>query len=178
MKIRVFNPRTRRYSSAMINRLFIAAFLTVILSVGVPTPIQAQDAVTTTESTRLSEAAARKAALKAKEQAELRIEEDMVTMGSLVEALAKNLGQLHYLRTLCFGKNDQKWRIRAGEMMELESPGDVARRRELVRAFNAGYYQEESRHAKCSQSVSIDAAALAENGRSVATMLGDPYREY
>ena len=157
----------------MFNRLFITAIIAMTLSV----PVTAQDAVTTKETARLSEAEARKAALKAKEEAELRIEEDMVTMGSLVEALAKNLGQLHYLRTLCFGKNDQKWRVRAGEMMTLEAPGDDTRRRELVRAFNAGYYKEESRHAKCSQSVSIDAAALAENGRSVASMLGDPYRE-
>lgn len=158
----------------MLKRLFIAVFFAAILTEAVT----AQDAVTSTEQARLSEAEARKAALKAKEEAEIRIEEDMVTMGSLVEALAKNLGQLHYLRTLCFGKNDQKWRTRAGEMMALESPNDDTRRRQLVRAFNAGYYQEESRHAKCSQSVSIDAAALAENGRSVATMLGDPYREH
>jgi len=49
-------------------------------------------------------------ALKAREEAELRVEADMQTMTNIVEALSKNLGQIHYLRTLCFGSNDQKWR--------------------------------------------------------------------
>jgi len=157
--------------------MFTRHMILVLAALALAAPVTAQDARTTSVQAEATAAADRAAALKAKEDAELRIEEDMVTMGSLVEALSKNLGQLHYLRTLCFGKNDQKWRLRAGQMMDIESSGDDTRRRELVRAFNAGYYQEESRHAKCSQSVSIDAAALAENGRSVATMLGDPYRE-
>ncbi len=121
--------------------------------------------------------AARQAALAAREAAEIRVEATMVTMSSLVEAMARNLGQMHYLRTLCFGNDDQKWRSHAGQMLNLEAPDDKARRRELIRAFNAGYYQEEGRHEKCSQAVSIDAAALAENGRHLASMLGDPYRE-
>lgn len=152
----------------------IAVCLTFTAFVGV---VQAQETPRASETTTVSTEQAREDALKAKEDAELRIENDMVNMGSLVEALAKNLGQLHYLRTLCFGQNDQTWRIRAGEMMELEAMSNGDRKRELIRAFNAGYYQEESRHESCAQSVSIDAAALAENGRSLAAMLGDPYRE-
>lgn len=114
---------------------------------------------------------------KAREAAELRVEADMVKMNNLVEALAKNLGQLHYLRTLCFGSDDQKWRDYASKMMNLEAGNDSARKRNLVRAFNVGYYQEKDRFETCSQSVSVDAAALAENGRHIASMLGDPYRE-
>ena len=119
----------------------------------------------------------RRAALKAKETAELRIEADMITMSNLVEALSKNLGQMHYLRGLCYGAEDQKWRDYAGRMIELEIQGDGARREKLVRAFNAGYYQEQARHAQCGSAVAVDAAALAENGRHLASMLGDPYRQ-
>lgn len=133
----------------------------------------AQDAMTDREKA----AAAKKAALKARETAELRIEADMVTMNNLVEALAKNLGQMHYLRTLCFGDTDQKWRDIASEMMNIESGEDLEEKRLLIRAFNAGYYQEQGRHASCSSAVSVDAAALAENGRHISTMLADPYRE-
>lgn len=122
-------------------------------------------------------AAAKKAALNARRNAELRIEADMVTMNNLVEALAKNMGQMHFLRTLCFGENDQKWREFASEMMNIESDDDVEEKRGLIRAFNAGYYQEQNRHSECSSSVSVDAAALAENGRHISTMLSDPYRE-
>lgn len=133
----------------------------------------AQDAMTEREKA----AAAKKAALQAREEAELRVEADMITMNNLVEALAKNLGQMHYLRTLCFGEGDQKWRDLASEMMTIESGDDTDEKRDLIRAFNAGYYQEEGRHNQCSSAVSADAAALAENGRHISSMLSDPYRE-
>ena len=116
--------------------------------------------------------------LAAREAAELRVEEDMVKMTSLLEALAKNLGQMHYLRTLCFGEQDQQWRNYMAQMMEVEAANDSTKQRELTQAFNAGFYQEQTRHTSCDQSVSVNVAALAENGRSVARMLGDPYREF
>ena len=133
----------------------------------------AQDAMTERERV----AVAKKAALKAREEAELRVEADMITMNNLVEALAKNLGQIHYLRALCFGESDQKWRDFATEMIEIESADNADEKRDLIKAFNAGYYQEEGRHKQCSKAVSADAAALAENGRHISTMLADPYRE-
>jgi len=116
-------------------------------------------------------------ALKAREEAELRVESDMQSMTNIVEALSKNLGQIHYLRTLCFGSNDQKWRNYANEMMLVEAPNDKDRRSQFIRAFNAGYYQEQDRHDRCSNKVSVDVAALAENSRNLAAMLGDPFRE-
>lgn len=147
--------------------------ISALLTLSAPQLASAQDAMTERETA----AAAKAAALKAREEAELRIEADMVTMNNLVEALSKNLGQMHYLRTLCFGDSDQKWREYASQMMNIEAGEDSAQRRQLIRAFNAGFYQEEGRHANCSQAVSVDAAALAENGRHISTMLGDPYRE-
>ena len=125
----------------------------------------------------LTERQKRALAAQAREAAELRVEEDMVTMTSLVEALSKNLGQIHYLRTLCFGPDDQKWRNYGQRMMTVEANGDQDRHRQLVRAFNAGYYQEKDRHTQCTKEVSVDVAALAENGRHISSMLGDPYRE-
>jgi len=154
---------------------WLMTFTIVLLSTSsmVVGPAYAQDAMTAREKA----AAAKKAALKAREEAELRVEADMVTMNNLVEALAKNLGQMHYLRTLCFGDTDQKWRDFAAEMMSIEANSDIDEKRELIRAFNAGYFQEEGRHKECSRAVSADAAALAENGRHISSMLADPYRE-
>lgn len=137
-------------------------------------PTYAQDAAA---EKPLTERQKRAQAAKAREAAELRVERDMVTMTSLVEALSKNIGQIHYLRTLCFGPNDQKWRDYGQRMMEVEAGGDPERHRQLVRAFNAGYYQEKTRHSQCTNEVSVDVAALAENGRHISSMLGDPYRE-
>ncbi len=111
------------------------------------------------------------------EQAEERIDENMVTMSNLVEALANHLGQLHFLRTLCYGTEDQKWRQTASSMMDVETPLDGSRRRELIRAFNDGFYMQKKRYQTCSSTVAIDVAALAENSRRLSIMLGDPYRE-
>ena len=112
-----------------------------------------------------------------REEVHKRIELDMIDMPDLVQALTKNLGQLHYLRTICFGKTDQTWRVHATKMMEIESPSDREKRRLLIKSFNDGYYDQEKRHPACSESVSREAAAIAENGRHLASMLGDPYRE-
>jgi len=109
---------------------WLVAFLFLFMSF--PSSVVAQDAMTA----RQKAAAAKKAALKAREEAELRVEADMVTMNSLVEALSKNMGQLHYLRTVCFGPNDQKWRDYASRMMNIETAGDGAQRRQLIRVFS------------------------------------------
>ncbi len=116
-------------------------------------------------------------ALKHAEKVETEIDENMVTMSNLSEALSHTLGQLHYLRTLCFSDQDQKWRNIAADMMKLEAPEDSARRQQLIRAFNDGYYMQKERYSQCAKTVSIDVAALAENGRRLSLMLSDPYRE-
>ena len=168
----------------MMSRLTLFALPLLLLA----TPSYAQDADAEKALTKaetpaaepakpLTEREKRALSAQAREAAELRIEEDMVAMTSLVEALSKNLGQIHYLRTLCFGANDQKWREYGERMMTVEANGDADRHRQLVRAFNAGYYQEKERHTQCSKDVSVDVAALSENGRHISSMLGDPYRE-
>ncbi|MEE9348042.1 MAG: TIGR02301 family protein [Robiginitomaculum sp.] len=106
-----------------------------------------------------------------------RLEQDMISMPNMAQALSKNLGQLHYLRQLCFGKSDQTWRDYASNMMNIEAPDEGDRRKALVKAFNAGFYDQKALFATCSEDVSTDAAAVAENARHLATMLGDPYRE-
>ena len=110
-------------------------------------------------------------------QIENRIDKNMMSMTGLVEAMANNLGQLHFLRTLCFGSDDQKWRKAAADMMRIEAPDNPAYHRQLIRAFNAGYYAQEDRNETCTQTVALDVAALSENGRRLSVMLGDPYRE-
>ena len=111
------------------------------------------------------------------QQLETHIDKNMATMTSLVEAMSNNLGQLHYLRTLCFGDNDQKWRAMASDMLRIEAPKNASYQRQLIRAFNAGYYAQKDNYTSCTSTVALNVAALSENGRHLATMLGDPYRE-
>lgn len=148
-------------------------FITTLAALALQYTATAQDAQTTREQQRASAAAAEAA----REAAEKRVEDDMLKMNNLVEALSKNLGQLHYLRTLCFGDDDQLWREKTAEMMDVEAADDTERRRDIIRAFNAGYNQERDRFSTCTKAVSLDAAALSENARNIATMLGDPFRE-
>ncbi len=110
-------------------------------------------------------------------QVTARVEKQMTGMTDLPEALANTLGQLHYLRTLCFGRDDQKWRNLAADMMRREANGKAGYHSQLIRAFNAGFYQQQGNQHQCNQTVAIEVAALAENGRRLAVMLGDPYRE-
>jgi len=113
-----------------------------------------------------------------REAAESRIDAEMVLMSDLSEALIKTIGQLHYLRTLCFGEDEQMWRDYAGKLLEIEAGDDISKKDYLTAAFNKGYYLEKKRYSNCTFDVSVDAAALAENGRHLASMLGDPYRDF
>lgn len=145
--------------------------LTTVLSLTSP-------ALSWAQTEQEAQAATKEAAQEARDIAEKRIEAQMIEMSDLTEALIRNLGQLHYLRALCFGEDDQYWRDFAGRMLTLESANDEKRRQYLTRAFNAGYFIEQQRFKTCSSNVAVDAAALAENGRRLASMLGDPYRDF
>lgn len=156
----------------------LTAALLLVLPMGgtVAAQTSLEQAAIDKEAEKKALAAAEKAARDARENAEARIDADMVLMSDVAEALSKNLGQLHFLRKLCFGDKNQFWRDFAGRMISVEAERDLDRREALTRAFNAGYFQEQERFTSCSKNVSADAAAIAENGRRLATMLGDPYR--
>lgn len=142
-------------------------FLGIFLAASFAEPATAQD-------TAIDSA---EAAKRAREAAEQRIDAQMQSIDGLPEALADTLGRLHWLRRLCFGDQDQTWRDAVQAMLDVETDEDPYKRSDLIAAFNEGYYAEQARHTDCTQAVSVDAAALSENGRQLATMLGDPYRE-
>jgi len=154
--------------------MFIRRVISLIIFIGLSLCLSNVGVSQTTND----EKAAKQAAQDAREAAEARIETQMVEMSDLTEALVRNLGQLHHLRQLCFGIDNQYWRDFAGRLLQLEAGNDEQRREYLTRAFNAGFFQEQLRSKTCSNNVPVDAAALAENGRRLANMLGDPYRDF
>lgn len=165
--------RTIGYEAVMMLNRFTFSLILAALALFAG-PIAEAQTVQTAEVTQTPhELEPRKDNLSIQEQ----LQADMIAMPDIVQALTQNLGQLHYLRTLCFGKTDQKWRDYAAQMMEIEAPKDADQRRQLIQAFNTGYYDQQDRHLRCSEAVSGDAAAIAENARHLAAMLGDPYRE-
>lgn len=81
----------------------------------------------------------------------------------LVE-LAEVLGGAHYLRVLCDGRGDQRWRNYMRGVIEREPQYNGL----LVEGFNRGYRQEEARFPVCDATTRQMEAELRARGLRVA----------
>lgn len=83
--------------------------------------------------------------------------------GQLVE-LSEVLGGAHYLRILCEGRDDQRWRNYMRGVIEREPQHNAL----LVEGFNRGYRNEEARFSQCDVSAEQMEAELRARGLRVA----------
>ena len=83
--------------------------------------------------------------------------------GQLVE-LSEVLGGAHYLRILCDGRGDQRWRDYMRGVIEREPTYNAL----LVEGFNRGYRNEEARFPVCDQTTRQMEAELRARGLRVA----------
>lgn len=83
--------------------------------------------------------------------------------GQLVE-LAEVLGGAHYLRILCDGRGDQRWRDYMRGVIEREPQYNAL----LVEGFNRGYRQEEARFPVCDANTRQMEAELRARGLRIA----------
>ncbi len=97
-----------------------------------------------------------------------------VLRSNLLLSLSQTLGGMHYLRVVCEGRDEQYWRERMIELMELES-GGYRLREAMITAFNEGYYDEERRHPQCGGNLQAAKDRLSAEGQRLAKQLGDPY---
>jgi uncharacterized protein (TIGR02301 family) len=81
----------------------------------------------------------------------------------LVE-LAEVLGGSHYLRTLCDGTRNQRWRDYMRGIIEREPNYNAV----LVEGFNRGYRNEETRFPACDQRAEQMEAELRAQGLRVS----------
>jgi uncharacterized protein (TIGR02301 family) len=81
----------------------------------------------------------------------------------LVE-LSEVLGGSHYLRILCDGRGDQRWRDYMRGVIEREPQHNAA----LVEGFNRGYRNEEARFPTCDATTRQMEAELRARGLRVA----------
>jgi uncharacterized protein (TIGR02301 family) len=81
----------------------------------------------------------------------------------LVE-LSEVLGGSHYLRILCDGRGDQRWRDYMRGVIEREPQHNAA----LVEGFNRGYRNEEARFPVCDSNTRQMEAELRARGLRVA----------
>jgi uncharacterized protein (TIGR02301 family) len=84
----------------------------------------------------------------------------------LVE-LAEVLGGAHYLRILCEGRGDQRWRDYMRGVIEREPQYNAV----LVEGFNRGYRTEEARFPVCDATTRQMEAELRARGLRVAQAL-------
>lgn len=92
--------------------------------------------------------------------------------GQLVE-LAEVLGGSHYLRILCEGRGDQRWRDYMRGVIEREPQYNAV----LVEAFNRGYRNEEARFPVCDANTRQMEAELRARGLRVAQALSARHAE-
>jgi uncharacterized protein (TIGR02301 family) len=81
----------------------------------------------------------------------------------LVE-LSEVLGGAHYLRILCDGRGDQRWRDYMRGVIQREPEHNAA----LVEGFNRGYRNEEARFPTCDATTRQMEAELRAHGLRVA----------
>ncbi|MGD9982048.1 MAG: TIGR02301 family protein [Hyphomonadaceae bacterium] len=83
--------------------------------------------------------------------------------GQLVE-LSEVLGGAHYLRIVCDGRGDQRWRDYMRGVIQREPQYNGV----LVEGFNRGYRQEEARFPVCDQTTRQMEAELRARGLRIA----------
>ncbi len=86
--------------------------------------------------------------------------------GHLVE-LSEILGGSHYLRIVCEGRGDQRWREYMRGVIEREPQYNAL----LVEGFNRGYRNEETRFPVCDATTRQMEAELRARGLRVAQAL-------
>jgi uncharacterized protein (TIGR02301 family) len=84
--------------------------------------------------------------------------------------LAYALGEVHALRAVCQGPQDQSWRARMTRMIEVEQPDEAFRRR-LIDGFNAGFVTRQAGTPVCGADTPAQERALAARGRALAQRL-------
>lgn len=92
--------------------------------------------------------------------------------GQLVE-LSEILGGSHYLRILCGGRGDQRWRNYMRGVIDREPEYNGL----LVEGFNRGYRNEETRFPVCDSTTRQMEAELRARGVRVAQALSARYGE-
>jgi uncharacterized protein (TIGR02301 family) len=92
--------------------------------------------------------------------------------GQLVE-LSEVLGGAHYLRILCEGRDDQRWRNYMRGVIDREPRYNT----QLVEGFNRGYRNEEARFSQCDATAEQMEAELRARGLRVAQGLSARHAE-
>jgi uncharacterized protein (TIGR02301 family) len=87
--------------------------------------------------------------------------------------LAEVLGGSHYLRILCQGRGDQRWRTYMQGVIQREPQYND----QLIAAFNRGYRDQEARFPTCDETTRQMEAELRARGLRISQGLGAHHTE-
>jgi uncharacterized protein (TIGR02301 family) len=87
--------------------------------------------------------------------------------------LSEVLGGAHYLRILCEGRGDQRWRDYMRGVIEREPTYNA----QLVEGFNRGYRDQEARFPVCDRITQQTEAELRARGLRIAQALAARHAE-
>ena len=97
--------------------------------------------------------------------------------GANLTALAEVLGEAHYIRRLCYGRADQRWRDQMMRFMNLEGPPGAPQRKAMSDSFNDGYREQEERFPDCTPEAKSYEQSLKAKGARLANALAARYRD-
>ncbi len=81
--------------------------------------------------------------------------------------LSTVLGGAHYLRVLCQGRADQRWR----DYMKNVINREPNYRNQMIEGFNRGYREEEARYPACDATATASESELRAQGLRIANGL-------
>jgi uncharacterized protein (TIGR02301 family) len=99
------------------------------------------------------------------------------TYGDNLAALSQVLGQAHYIRRLCYGRGDQRWRNQMMRFMDLEGPPGTPQRKAMSDGFNDGYREQEERFPACTPEAQSYEQSLNAKGARLANALAASHRD-
>lgn len=91
--------------------------------------------------------------------------------GDKIDQLSEILGKSHAIQTICNGRADQYWREQMYALLDLEAPGEGARRNSLIDAFNLGFEAQATETPECNARAKIMFSDNARKGQKLAEEL-------
>ena len=88
--------------------------------------------------------------------------------------LSEILGSVHYLRTLCGAKEDNKWRDTMSAILAAEAPGPNRRAR-LIAHFNRGHRTFSGSYSTCTASALLASERYMEEGATLSKQITQRY---
>jgi uncharacterized protein (TIGR02301 family) len=88
--------------------------------------------------------------------------------------LAEILGALHYLRTVCNGREGNRWRSEMQQLIEAEG-ASAERKARMTASFNRGYNGYQQTYRVCTPAAEVAVRRYLDEGSKLAREVGARY---